>query len=60
LAEELGMRPLTARCHLGLAHACRHTGKPDAFTDRIEEAAVLFRAMKMRSWQERAEQALRS
>ena len=60
LAEELGMRPLTARCHLGLAHACRHTGKPDAFTDRIEEAAGLFRAMKMRSWQERAEQALRS
>ena len=60
LAVELGMRPLAARCHLGLALACKHAGKPDGFADRIEEAAELFRAMKMRSWQKRAEQALRS
>jgi class 3 adenylate cyclase/tetratricopeptide (TPR) repeat protein/ribosomal protein L40E len=60
LAAELGMRPLTARCQLGLAHVHQAAGNRDAFTDRIGSAVEQFREMKMHSWQERAEQALRS
>jgi len=49
LAEELGMRPLAAHCHLGLGHLYRRTGtrQHDA-EESLTTAAGLARAMDMR------------
>jgi DNA-binding NtrC family response regulator/tetratricopeptide (TPR) repeat protein len=49
-AQGLGMRPLTAHCHLGLARLYRHRARPaDAEHHRIE-AASLYAALDMRFW----------
>jgi tetratricopeptide (TPR) repeat protein len=58
LAEELGMRPLCARCHLslGLFH-CQHAC-PDPARVALSTAVAMFRAMEMRLWLSQAEAAL--
>ena len=48
LATELGMRPLMAHCHVGLAHAV-------AAEDHLARATALYREMQMTSWLSRAE-----
>jgi tetratricopeptide (TPR) repeat protein len=55
LAEELGMRPLVAHCHLGLAKLYRRTGKREQARDHLTTATTLYREMDMRFWRERAE-----
>ena len=55
LAEELGMRPLLARCHLGLGQAQRQRGNREAAARYLTTAAALFREMGMRFWLEKAE-----
>ncbi len=52
LAEQLGMRPLVAHCHLGL-------GLLDQSREHLAAAATMYREMDMRFWLERAEAALR-
>ena len=52
LASELGMRPLQAHCHLGVA---RVTGAADERTAAVD----LYRAMNMRYWLEQAEKEIR-
>jgi tetratricopeptide (TPR) repeat protein len=49
LAEELGMRPLQAHCHLGLARLSQQRGDPAAAA-AMATARDLYRAMKMTFW----------
>jgi tetratricopeptide (TPR) repeat protein len=53
LAEELRMRPLFARCHLGLGRVLRHAGDTATAAKHLEIAATHFRAMQMTYWLER-------
>jgi tetratricopeptide (TPR) repeat protein len=47
LAEELGMRPLVAECHLGLARWYRNTGRRSDASQLLAAAIELLRAMDM-------------
>jgi tetratricopeptide (TPR) repeat protein len=49
LAEQLGMRPLQAHCHLGLGRLYQRTGDREAAA-AISAARDLFRAMDMTYW----------
>ena len=60
LAEELGMRPLVAHCHLGLARLYRRTGKPHEAKDHRIIARRMFREMDMRFWLEKVEAEMNS
>jgi tetratricopeptide (TPR) repeat protein len=55
LAEELGMRPLVANCHLGLGKLSRRTGKRQQATEHVTTAATMYREMDMRFRGEQAE-----
>jgi tetratricopeptide (TPR) repeat protein len=50
LAEELGMRPLQARCHLGLGKLYRRIGRAEDARAHLEQAVEMLRAMGMRRW----------
>jgi len=58
-AEQLGMRPLVARCHLDLGKLARRTGQPQRAQKHLTTAVTLLRAMGMRLWLEQAEAELR-
>jgi len=60
LAEELGMRPLQAHCHLGLSKLYRRTGKRQQARKHLTTATSMYRKMDMRFWLEQAEAELRS
>jgi tetratricopeptide (TPR) repeat protein len=55
LAEELGMRPLTARCHLGLGTLYQQTGDRAKAEHHLTRATTLFQEMDMRFWLQKAE-----
>jgi hypothetical protein len=55
LADELGMRPLVAHCHLGLAKLDRDVGQLEQAKDHLTTATTMFREMDMRFWLEQAE-----
>ena len=55
LAEELGMRPLVAHCHLGLGKLYRRTGKRAQAGRHLTVATTMYREMDMRFWLEHAE-----
>jgi class 3 adenylate cyclase/tetratricopeptide (TPR) repeat protein len=59
LAEELGMRPLLAHCHLGLGRLYRRTGKQQQAKEHIVTATAMMREMEMGLWLERAEGELK-
>jgi tetratricopeptide (TPR) repeat protein len=59
LAEELGMRPLRARGHLGLGQLYRRAGQPENARAHLHTAATMFREMDMRFWLEQAEAEIR-
>jgi tetratricopeptide (TPR) repeat protein len=59
LAEPRGMRPLVARCHLGLGKLSRHTGKWREAQEHLTTAATMCREMGMRFWLEQAEAEMR-
>ncbi len=59
LAEELGLRPLAARCHLGLGALYRRAGTPQAARERLTTAAAMFGEMDMRYWRGQAETELK-
>lgn len=50
LADQLGMRPLAARCHVELALLHRRAGRAEEADSELDTAATMFRAMDMRSW----------
>ncbi|MBI4628003.1 MAG: tetratricopeptide repeat protein [Candidatus Rokubacteria bacterium] len=58
LADELGMRPLAAHCHLGLGTPRRRAGSGREAEEAVRTAAAMFREMAMRSWLERLEAGL--
>ena len=49
-AERLGVRPLMARCHLGLGSLYRRAGKEHDARAQLRTAAALFSDMRMRLW----------
>jgi tetratricopeptide (TPR) repeat protein len=55
LAEELGMHPLVAHCHLGLGQLDRRTGKREQAREHLTTATTMYRDMDMWFWRERAE-----
>jgi tetratricopeptide (TPR) repeat protein len=55
LAQELGMDPLAAHCHLGLGTLARRGGRPEAARAHLTVATSMYREMEMRSWRDRAE-----
>jgi predicted ATPase len=58
-AEQLGMRPLVAHCHLGLGTLYRRTDKRPMAREHLESAITMYREMDMRSCLERSEEELR-
>jgi hypothetical protein len=54
-ATELGMRPLVAHCHVGLAELYRHTGKRRQAEEHFTTATTMYGEMGMTYWLERAE-----
>ena len=58
LANELGMRPLVAHCHLGLGNLYLKSGRRDEARTELSAAIELYRAMEMTFWLPEAERAL--
>jgi class 3 adenylate cyclase/tetratricopeptide (TPR) repeat protein len=58
LAEELGMRPMQAHCHLGLGTLYATTGQREQARTALSTAIDLYRAMDMALWLPQAEAAL--
>ena len=55
-AVTLGMRPLVARCRVGLARLCRRIGQDDQAQQHRTAAAALYREMDMRFWLDRLDE----
>jgi tetratricopeptide (TPR) repeat protein len=58
LADELGMRPLVAHCHLGLGTLDAKTGQREQARAELSTAIEMYRAMEMTFWLPQAEVAL--
>jgi tetratricopeptide (TPR) repeat protein len=58
LADELGMLPLVAHCHLGLGTLYAQTGQRERARTELAAALDLYRAMEMTFWLPQAEVAL--
>ena len=58
LADELGMRPLQAHCHLGLGTLYVKIGRPEQARTPLTTAIELYRTMDMTFWLPQAEAAL--
>jgi tetratricopeptide (TPR) repeat protein len=59
LANELGMRPLVAHCHLGLGKLSRRTGKREQAQEHLTMATRMYREMNMMYWLEKADEEMR-
>jgi len=59
LADELGMRPLVAQCHLGLGKLFARTGKREQAREYLTTATMMYREMDMRFFLEQAEAELK-
>jgi tetratricopeptide (TPR) repeat protein len=55
LAQELGMRPLVAHCHLGVGKLYRRTGDRARADEHLQTALTMYREMDMGFWLEKAE-----
>ena len=58
MADELGMRPLVAHCHLGLGMLYLKIGQPEQARVELSTASELYHAMDMSFWLPEAEAAL--
>jgi tetratricopeptide (TPR) repeat protein len=58
-ATEIGMRPLVAHCHLGLAKLYRRTGARAQAREHLTTATTMYREMDMRFWLWQAEAELK-
>jgi len=59
LAAQVGLSPLIARCHDGLARLYRHDGRAAA-DQHLATAVTMYREMDMKLWLGQAEAALAS
>jgi class 3 adenylate cyclase/tetratricopeptide (TPR) repeat protein len=57
LADELGMRPLVAHCHLGLGKLYLRTGKQQERREHLTRATTMYREMDMTYWMEQSASA---
>jgi class 3 adenylate cyclase/tetratricopeptide (TPR) repeat protein len=57
LAEQRGMRPLVAHCHLGLGKLYRRAGNRQQAQEHLATATTMYREMGMDFWLEKAETA---
>ena len=57
-ADELGMRPLAAHCHLGLGKLYRRTGDQAKADEHLSTAMRMYREMGMGFWLEKADAEL--
>src|SRR5215467_10669938 len=55
LADELGLRPLVAHCHLGLGKLHWRTGEREQAREHLTTATGMYREMDMRFYLEQAE-----
>ena len=60
IAEELGMRPLIAHCHLGLGKLYWQTGKRQEAQEHVSLATTMYREMAMTYWLEKADKELQT
>lgn len=58
LADELGMRPIVAHCHLGTGKLLLRRGERESACTELTAAVTLFREMAMPHWLAEAEAAL--
>ena len=58
-ATELGMRPLVAHCHFGLAKLYRQTNGQEQAREHLMKASTMYREMDMQFWPGQAEVELR-
>jgi class 3 adenylate cyclase/tetratricopeptide (TPR) repeat protein len=58
LAEELGLRPLIAHCHVGLGKLYRRAGNPQQAKVHLTNAVRMMREMEMGVWLDKAEAEL--
>jgi hypothetical protein len=58
LADELGMRPLLAHCHLGLGVLYGKIGRPEPARVEFSAAIAMYRAIEMTFWLPQVEAAL--
>jgi len=58
LADELGMRPLVAHCHLGLGTLYARTGQPAQARAELSTTIEMYRTMDMTFWLPQAEAVL--
>jgi hypothetical protein len=58
LTEDLGMRPLTAQCHLGLGLLDRRAGQHLLAERLLTVASAMFREMGISHWLKKAEAAM--
>ncbi len=54
LANERGVRPLVALCHLGLGRLYRRTGKREQAQEHLTSATTMYREMDMQFGLEQA------
>jgi class 3 adenylate cyclase/tetratricopeptide (TPR) repeat protein len=59
MATKLSLRPLVARCHLGLGVLNQHLDKRRDAHEHLSAAITLFREMQMWFWLEKAEAEMR-
>jgi tetratricopeptide (TPR) repeat protein len=59
LAEELGMRPLVAHCHVGLGKLLRRSERQQQAKEHLTTAITMMREMEMGLWLEQAESELK-
>jgi hypothetical protein len=58
LADERGMRPLMAHCHLGMGTLYAKSGRPEQAHTALSTAIALYRTMEMSFWLPQAEATL--
>src|SRR5262249_11120935 len=58
VADDLGMRPLVAHCHLGLGTLYVKTGRQEQACTELSTAMEMYRAMEMTFWLPQTEAAL--
>jgi tetratricopeptide (TPR) repeat protein len=59
LADEIGLRPLLAHCHVGLGKLYQRTGNPQQAKEHLTNGVAMMRDMQMGLWLERAEAELK-
>jgi class 3 adenylate cyclase/tetratricopeptide (TPR) repeat protein len=59
MADERGMRPVAAQCHLGLGLLYRRVGNRQRAQEHLAAATMMFREMDMRFWLEQSQAEMR-